>query len=154
MPPMTVSRAVLASLWIVALAACGPPPEPPDPDAGLDAAADADAGTDAGSDAGDANADGGCPGGAVAGCSCDMPGLTSCDFGRGEGIQCCAGRWQEFVDGPCWPRPDAGMPAPCDGTPIRGCPCATTEPGCRTSANWRLLCESGVWVEDVGRVCC
>lgn len=125
--------------------ACGGSHEPEDLDAAL---SDDGGGVDAPLAPPDASS---CTTPMTDGCACGDPGLTICTGGRGT--QCCGGRWQSFWDGPCWSSPDDGGMSSCD-TPDEGCPCPTEgEIACRFT-QWRLVCTSGAWRADYGRVCC
>ena len=85
------------------------------------------------------------------GCPCTDPGLTHCESDLG--VVCCGGAWRAFSGSPCAGAADAGMPT-CTG-PALGCTCADEGAiQCSGVYQWRLRCTSGVWLADVGHVCC
>jgi hypothetical protein len=93
-------------------------------------------------------------GGGEGGMCSGADGVTTCS--GGYGTTCCGGVTRSFADGPCFPRPDAGLVGTgCDVDPSApGCACTTEgAPACPTGS-WRRTCQGGVWVEQFGFMCC
>jgi hypothetical protein len=159
-PLLRVVVVLALSSWVGCGAGSHPPPDggPVSSDGGasLDAA-DGDASPRDAGDAGDAATE---EGGALCtaspmstGCPCstESEGVTICN--GGNGTQCCGGRWQEFLDGPCWAL-DAGAGTPTCERDEPGCPCSTDGESMCRSYRWDLLCVDGTWAERVGHACC
>lgn len=136
------SSRVLAFFLTVLFSACtsaasvpdAPTPDAPTPDGGVSAPTDG--------------------GGGEGGMCSGADGVTTCS--GGYGMTCCRGITQSFADGPCFPRPDAGLVGTgCDVDPSGpGCACTTEgAPSCPTGS-WRRTCRGGVWVEEFGFMCC
>ena len=48
------------------------------------------------------------------GCPC-QPDYVRCCVEGGNGLECIAGSWTSFSDGPCWPGTDEPFPGYCEG---------------------------------------
>ena len=100
---------------------------------------------------------GGCPDGGDeptpdAGESCSDEGRYLCWTPT---RQCCHGAWITYSDGPCQPRPDAGVAPDCAAYAMTpGCPCATEGAQECVAFGPRLDCVGGVWTSNSEYACC
>lgn len=97
--------------------------------------------------------DGGADSGRVA---CENPGHFSCNGTSSTNYCYCDGTGETVVDGACHTPPDGGRPPhDCTASPEwKGCPCSTEGEVYCFVYDARIVCTSGVWVEDPGVLCC